>query len=406
MFLIQVGKNKGMKLLYILNITNRINSFSMSSLLAAKALGIDFHIAGYWSYSNEDERKKDEERFGIHIYQVDFHRNPFHPGNLRAYQQLSRIARRESFDAIHCNTPIGGLVGRIISQQRKVKEVIYQAHGFHFYKGAPILNWLLYYPVEKWMAHYTDDLICINQEDYAFAKHNLHLRRAGRVHYIPGIGIDTKKYEAAQIDRDAKRRELRLPSNLPLVLSVGELNYNKNHATVIRALTKLPQVHYAIAGRGPLQQELAAIAERLGVSDRVHFLGFRSDLDEIYPIADVFCLPSRREGLSTAIMEAMATGLPCIVSRIRGNVDLIEEGVGGFLCDARNPKSFSERISLLSNDETMRERMGNYNRGKIKEFEIHSVVEQISEIYLRVLEDSSSDENTQTHQANKKHCNI
>jgi glycosyltransferase involved in cell wall biosynthesis len=375
-----------MKLLYILNLTSRVNSFSMSSLLAAKDLGIDFHIAGNWSYSNKADRINDELRLGIHIYQIDFRRNPLHPLNVRAYRQLSRIARKENFDVIHCNTPIGGLVGRIIGHRCKVKEIIYQAHGFHFYKGASILNWLLYYPAEKWMARYTDDLICINQEDYKFAKQNFNLRHTGRIHYVPGIGIDTKKYEAIHVDRDAKRRELGLPTDLPLVLSVGELNCNKNHATVIRALTKLPQLHYAIAGRGPLQQELAAIAERLGVSDRVHFLGFRTDLAEIYSIADVFCLPSKREGLSTAIMEAMASGLPIVCSDIRGNRDLVVQNKGGRLVETMDKSSYATAIRDLIDDPQLRSVMAHFNTEHIKDFCLERVIDMMQVVYREALD--------------------
>ena len=161
---------KGKKLLYILNVATRVNNFSYTSMVAAQVLETEFHIAGNWSYGSDEERVADEKRCGIKIHQIDFIRTPYHPGNIKAYVQLKKLIQKEKYDGIHCNTPIGGVLGRIVGKKCKIEKMIYQAHGFHFYKGAPKKNWLLYYPVEKWLARYTDALITINQEDYEFAK--------------------------------------------------------------------------------------------------------------------------------------------------------------------------------------------------------------------------------------------
>lgn len=370
-----------MKLLYILNQTTGINSFSISSIQAASSMGIDYQIAGNWSYASEADRMRDEEKYGIRIYHVDFHRKPYHPGNLKAYSQLSRIAKREKFDAIHCNTPIGGLIGRLIGQRFGVKKVIYQAHGFHFYRGAPFLNWLLYYPVEKWMARLTDDLICINQEDYQFACEKLKLRNNGKIYYIPGVGINTKQYELSRTHTEISREMLGVPSDAPLVLSVGELNTNKNHATVIQALGKLSKVHYAIAGKGPLDELLWETARKVGVSDRVHLLGFRTDLAEIYPLADVFCLPSSREGLSTSIMEAMASGLPVVCSDIRGNRDLVIQEQGGYLVKPMDVSGFAAAIGAILNNPEKRNKMAAFNVGHASQFGLERIIDITRDIY-------------------------
>lgn len=378
-----------MKLLYILNQTSRVNTFSMSCLLAAKSLNIDFHIAGNWSYSSEMERKKDEEKYGIHIYQVDFRRNPLHPGNMKAYRQLSGIAKSENFETIHCNTPIGGLIGRIIGQRLKVNKVIYQAHGFHFYQGAPFFNWLLYYPAEKLMARITDGLICINLEDFGFSKNHFRLRNNGKIHYIPGVGIDTMKYDSARIDKIKKLEALGIPSDCPLVLSVGELNPNKNHATVIQAMKMLPQVHYLIAGKGPLENLLKETAIKYGVSDRVHFLGFRTDLAEIYPLADIFCLPSRREGLSTSIMEAMAAGLPVVCSDIRGNRDLVIQNEGGYLVKPMDVSGYALAIGSILKKPGKCAEMTAFNTRHIKQFGLDRIIEMLRNVYREAFYEES-----------------
>lgn len=370
-----------MKLLYILNTTNRVNAFCMSALLAAKALGIEFHIAGNWRYENEAQMREDEKRLGIRIYQIDFERFPLHPKNLGAIKQLQKIARAEGFDLIHCNTPTGGLAGRVLGLGMKGTRVLYQAHGFHFYQGAPFLNWALYYPFEKLMARLTDTLVCINREDYDFALSRLKPRRGGKVLYIPGVGVDTGRFQGDEARGAHKRAELGLPQNAFTVLMAGELNENKNHLTGFLALKQVPQAHLLLAGRGPLEARLKEEAQSLGIADRVHFLGFRTDLAEIYQASDLFCLPSFREGLCTALMEAMATGLPAVASDIRGNRDLVIPGKGGSLIKPTDTAGFGEAIRSLYEDAEKRKGMGRFNRERVKAFSLEAVTGQLKALY-------------------------
>ena len=171
---IDFHRKNEVKLLYVLNVAQRVNNFSHSAMLAAKELGFEFHIAGNWSYPSDLEREADEKEYGIRIHQIDFIRTPYHPGNWKAYVQLKKLVQREKYDVIHCNTPIGGVLGRVVGRQCKVPKIIYQAHGFHFFKGAPKTNWILFYPIEHWLARYTDVLITINHEDYNFAKNKFN----------------------------------------------------------------------------------------------------------------------------------------------------------------------------------------------------------------------------------------
>jgi glycosyltransferase involved in cell wall biosynthesis len=279
-------------------------------------------------------------------------------------------------------------MGRLAGRKNNCK-VIYTAHGFHFYKGAPLINWLLYYPVEKWLARYTDALITINQEDYDLARRKMKLRKGGKVYYVPGVGIDSEKFGKASIDKGAKRRELGIPEDAVLLLSVGELNQNKNHETVIRAIADM-NVYYVIAGTGESQQYLESLIDTHNLQDRVKLLGFRNDVKELYEASDIFVFPSFREGLSVAVMESMASGLPCVISRIRGNVDLIEDGVNGFLCDPRNALEFAEKIALLANNAELREKMGRTNRMVIQQFSTDIVIQKMQDIYAAELLGSSS----------------
>ena len=373
------------KILYILNIAKRVNSFSHTCMLAAQQAGMEFHIAGNWSYASDEEREADEERYGIRIHQIDFIRAPYHPGNRKAYAQLKALVEKENYDVIHCNTPVGGVLGRMIGKRFKTEHMIYQAHGFHFYKGAPFKNWLLYYPVEKWLAHYTDTLITINEEDYALAKTKMKLRKGGCVHYVPGVGIDLGQFYVSEEARADKRREFGIGDGDIMLLSVGELNDNKNHRAVIEALARVQdrRVYYVICGRGPLADKHKALAEELGVGDRVILAGFRTDVKDIYSAADIYIFPSFREGLSVALMEAMACERAIICSKIRGNTDLIEDGVSGRTV-VPNPKEIAEAIRGLLDEPETREAYGKAAKARLDKFEVGNVTQQYKRIYMEL----------------------
>lgn len=263
--------------------------------------------------------------WGCKVYPISCTRSPFNKGTVTAIREIRRIVREGNYDIVHCHTPIAAMCTRFACRKLRKSglKVFYTAHGFHFYKGAPLKNWLLYYPVEWLCAHWTDTLITINREDYARAKKHLH---AKRVEYVPGVGIDVDRFANTVVDRAAKRRELGIPEDAYLLLSVGELNENKNHAEVIRAIAEKADdnVHYMIAGEGSLRSNLLELASQCGISNRIHLLGFRSDVDELYKTADLFVLPSLREGLNVSLLEARAAGIPCKCKSIRGNVDIMK----------------------------------------------------------------------------------
>lgn len=372
------------KMLYILNIANRVNNFSYTSMKAAQELGYEYHIAGNWSYANDQERITDEKKYGIHIYQIDFIRTPYHPGNIKAYKQLKEIVEREQFDVIHCNTPIGGIVGRLVGKSCKVPTIIYQAHGFHFYKGAPLFNWLVYYPIEKVFAKYTDILITINKEDFDLAK-KFHLRNNGNVYYVPGVGIDLDNYVSDINNRELKRKEMGINDEIVLI-SMGDLIKRKNYETAIRALCKCNcnNLIYWICGVGPQESALKQLSSKLGISDRVRFLGFRNDVKELLNAADVFILTSFQEGLPRSTSEAMASGLPCLTSNIRGNTDLIDNGNGGRLLDSKDINGFASVIDELAGDLELRKRMKDCNLKRIKSFDTQTVIREIEKIYRTI----------------------
>lgn len=353
----------------------------MSSLMAAKELNVEYHIAGNWGYKNDSEREADERKYGIHIYQVDFMRSPINSKNIIAYKQLKEIVARENYDVIHCNTPIGGVLGRLVAKKYKTKHVIYQVHGFHFYKGAPKLNWLIYYPIEKWLARYTDTLITINQEDFDIAKRKFRLRKHGEIYLVPGVGIDLSQYESFKSYE--VRSSLGIADDDIMLISAGDLVDRKNYKLSIRVIAEadMSNLKYCICGTGEQLEKLKEYAKELGVESQIKFLGFRSDVKVLLQVADIFLFTTKQEGLPRSMMEAMASGLPCVASKVRGNTDLLEDGVGGYLCDVDNPIEFAEAIKKLAENSELRKQFGNANLKHILEFDISKIEHKIGSIY-------------------------
>lgn len=374
------------KILHISNIggKNFKVNFMQGTLKAVHKLGYDLYSVCNRTMSSEEQMKKEGEEYGLKLLHADIERSPFSRKNLKAYKQLIKIVQENGLEYIHCNTPVGGILGRLIGKKCKVKKVIYQAHGFHFYKGAPVKNWILYYPIERLLAHWTDAIITINKEDFEMAK-NFRLRKKGKVYYVHGVGIDTAEFRRNDSIRQEKRRELNMADDDIIILSVGELNANKNNKVIIEAMSKLKnkKIHYFLCGTGDLKEQMMMQAESCGISENVHFLGFRSDVKELYSAADIFVMPSLREGLSRSLMEAMSAGLPCVVSKIRGNVDLIEEGKGGFLFNPEDTQTIFEKIKMLAGNEELRINMGKHNEKAVLPYDIENVKEEIREMYLK-----------------------
>ena len=302
--------------------------------------------------------------------------------NLHTHKELKKIIDTNEYEIIHCHTPMGGALGRLAAREARKNgtKVIYTAHGFHFFKGSPLVNWLVYYPAERWLAKYTDVLITINKEDYNRAKDF----KAKRLEYVPGVGIDVDKFKNIEVNKVEKRNSIGINEDDFMVISVGELNKNKNHQVIIRAIAKLrdEKIKYVLCGQGPLENKLRELVNELDLENQVKFLGFRKDIPELMYVADLFAFPSFREGLSLSLMEAMASGLPVVCSKIRGNTNLIEEGKGGYLIDDSNESKFAQYVKLLFGNENIRLEMKEVNLNKIDEYNIRNVMFKYENIII------------------------
>ncbi len=371
------------QVLVITSVASMVDQFLLPNIRLLQDMGYVVHVACNFERGNTcgaeqiTALKKKLDEWNIIYHQIDFVRNVAKVSrNLLAFKQVKKLIAENPYVLIHCHSPIGGVITRLASRKARKHgvKVFYTAHGFHFYKGAPLKNWLLYYPVEKLCSLWTDVLITINQEDYALAQKKM---KAKRIAYVPGIGIDVDKFGNVAVHRQEKRKTLGIPQDSTLFLSVGELNENKNHEIVIRAIAN-KNIYYIIAGRGGLQAQLQNIIDDLHMHDRVKLLGFRTDVSELYKAADIFVFPSFREGLSVSLMEAMASGLPVACSRIRGNTDLIDEH-GGELFDPHSVEDCANAIEkILARDSA---KMHDHNTSVIHNFELGNINNIMKKLY-------------------------
>lgn len=377
------------KMLMLASVASMIDQFNMPNIQILQQQGYEVHVACNFqkgstcSMEKIAELKKRLEKMDVKYFQIDFSRNVLKLNEVKkAYDQVKSLCKKEKYQFIHCHSPIGGVIGRLAGHATKTK-VMYTAHGFHFYKGAPIVNWLIYYPIERWLARYTDMLITINKEDYERAKGF----KAKRVERIPGVGVDLERFQKSKSRRDDMRRKLGVEKEQIMLLSVGELNKNKNHKVVIEALEnfKDQNIVYCICGKGNELKQLEAMADKYGIRDMVKFLGFRSDVDDIYRCADIFVFPSYREGMSMALMESMACGLPVICSDIRGNNELIVNNKGGYCVGPDRVDEFASGIKKIAESAQLRKSCGEYNKRFIEKFSIDEVNEKMIQLYSELL---------------------
>lgn len=320
-------------------------------------------------------------------YDLPIQRSPFSLQNAKAYQKLKLIIDQNDYQIIHSHTPVGGVLARLASRAAREKgtKVLYTAHGFHFCKGSPAINWLIYYPIEKWLARYTDCLITINEEDFNRAKQ--HQFKAGRIEHVHGVGVNTEKFRPAEKEY---KKELRIAYGYNvgdfLMFYAAEFNKNKNQQLLIQVLAQIvdevPKAKLLLAGEGTSLQECRKLAKKLGVENQVHFLGFRKDIEQLLQISDVAVGSSFREGLPVNIMEAMSCGLPVIATENRGHRELITNQQEGWLIQGSDPQMFAKKIKLLAKGSAQRAVMGsNGRRLIINNFSTNKILHEKSTIY-------------------------
>jgi len=368
----KVFQNK--KVMVLCTTDNMITQFLIPHIRRMQELGAEVECVcartGKWFEEIEKE--------GIVCHEIAFKRSPINIANLKAYKKLKKLQKEKNYDIIYCQQPVGGLMGRLIGKKFK-KQVIYTAHGFFFFNGCKLKNKILYKTAEKWLSKYTDVLITINEEDFEAAKK----MKAKKVFKISGIGYEPKKFKDLDFDKEKFKKSLGIKKDEKVIVSVAEMIKRKNYETMIRAVSKLryEKIKYLICGCGVEEENLKNLVKKLGIEDKVVFLGYRNDIAKILAVSDVFLHCSFHEGLTVSLMEAMNSSLPVVTSNARGNKDLIEDQKGGFVCPPKDVKLITEKLKKLLDDGILRSEFGTYNKLLVKKYSLENVIKELDVIY-------------------------
>ncbi|WP_035618442.1 glycosyltransferase family 4 protein [Lacticigenium naphthae] len=389
------------KVLLLASISPMIESFNQENISLLQNKGCEVHVLANFQDPNNEmlqknmEFKKKLERNNIKVFDVPIQRKPFSFGNISVYQKIKSILHQEDYTFIHCHSPIGGVLGRLAARythNRKTK-VIYTAHGFHFFKGAPVKNWLIFYTVEKLLSSYTDYLITINPEDYHNAI-NRHFKM-NEIELVNGVGINLEKFKPTSNYYRRYLRELYGYSEEDILLIyVAELSKNKNQTQAINMMKtlieKFPQTKLLLVGDGDDHTRYSNMIHQMGLTKQVHLLGYRKDIVNLMSLSDIAISTSRREGLPVNVMEAMAIGLPLVVTNCRGNRDLVQNGVNGYIVEIDNYETLEDKIIRLIQNDRLRTKFGKRSTRFISPYKIQNVNNQMSDIYEKYMVENFS----------------
>lgn len=378
------------RVLIVATVPSMIGQFNMSNIHILLDMGYDVDVAAdfqdrsVWPTERVKKFRDELDQLGIKIVQLDFSRNLLKlKHHLKSYGEMIKIIKKRNYAFIHTHTPIASAIARLAAYKTGTK-IVYTAHGFHFFKGSPLRNWIIFYPIEKWLSKYTDVLITINKEDY---KRAVGKFKAKKTIYIPGVGIDTDRFAKCKVDRHNKRHELGVKDDDFVLLSVGELSKRKNQKIVFEALNvlkekgKIGDIIYLVVGKGELETEFEKLICNYRIENHAKLLGFRTDIDELCVIADCFVHPSIREGLGIAPLEAMAAGLPLIATSVNGIKDYTEDGISGCCISPDSLEEMVNAIYKMKTDIEFRKKCGANNEILAKTFDIKNTNNIMMKVY-------------------------
>lgn len=364
------------KVLFVATVTSHINSFHISYLKMFKENGYEVHVA---SYGNEKIEYCNKH------FNIPFQRNPFKRENIKAYKKLKDIIETNNYEIIHCHTPVGGVLTRLAARKTRKTEakVFYTAHGFHFYKGAPILNWLIYYPIEKWLSKYTDCLITINKEDYNIAKRKF--KKCKHIELVHGVGLDTKRFdeEFSNTEIDELKKKIGIKKDSIVLTYVAELNKNKNQILLIKTMEELVKENkkylLILVGDGTSKQELEKYVKEHKLEHYIKFLGRRNDVPAILKLTNIYVASSLREGLPVNVLEAMYVGLPIVATDNRGHRELIKDNQNGYI--ANDVDNMKNRIEKITTSEKILKKVESNSMVVNQNYTADIILEKMKKIY-------------------------
>ena len=355
--------------------------FNMANIEALQQLGYEVHLLANFEQGEGTEQQNQEyaassNKKGIITHSIPFQRHSL-KDNLSLIKPTQAVIEQEDFDLIHGHTETGGLILRLVGKTKGKK--VFTPHGMSFYKGAPVKTQLVYRPIEKWICSGMNLNIAINQEELSVLR-SWNKDTAALTH---GIGLDIARFSNRGANRSSIRAEFGIPDDAQVVLSVGELDNNKNHATIIRALQGI-DAYYMICGIGPNEDTLKRLAQETGMGNHLILAGYRRDIPDIIAACDIFAFPSFHEGMPVSLCEAMAGGLPVVCSRIRGSVDLVKDGINGYLVAPDDIDGWKSALTSLFAGGNLRQAFQEKALSSIKEYSRENVAKELYSLYQKV----------------------
>ena len=368
------------KVLFVATIDQHIRHFHYPFMKWFQDNGYEVHVAS----NGQEQLKYTDKKFDI-----QFDKIPIHLNNLKAYRQLSKLIGKENYELLHCHMPVGGVIGRLAAMKYRKQglRVIYTAHGFHFFKGSSICNWLIFYPIEKCLSFITDVLITINDEDFHLAKRKFHAKRIERVN---GVGVDLDKYiKVNDMQKFERRSQFGFKQDDIVLIFVAELSNRKNQQLLIHSMKhlryKVLNLKLLLVGEGRNYDKYTKLIHDLNLQDSVILADYQRDISNFLSLCDIALSSSKQEGLPVNLLEAMAMGLPVIASNCRGNNDLIRHHVNGLLYESNDMDQLIKSIIyLIDNRDLMRE-FADQNLQLSKKYALNLIVAHMISIYSEQL---------------------
>lgn len=370
-----------MKILFVTTISNTINAFLIPHIKLLIDQGNKVELA----CNLVEEINSDLIQLGCRMHNVNFQRNPFKKENITAYKKIKQIVATGGYELVHVHTPVASFMTRIACRKIADVKILYTAHGFHFSKGAPLRHWIIYYPLEKIAARWTDGIIIMNDEDHGLVQ-KLKVRKKNSIHKVHGVGIDLNRFAPQTEERKIQlRKEYDYSVEEFIIIFVAELSLRKHQDLLIKTVSiakkKIPNIKLLLVGDGEFREYYERLIGSLGLENNVELLGHRNDISNLLIISDLAVSSSRREGLPVNIMEAMAIGLPLIVTDCRGNRDLVRNGVNGIVIKNDDVEAFANSINMLFDSKELRLKFGEKSLSIIQNYSLENVLDEMREIY-------------------------
>lgn len=374
-----MSTEKPKKAIYVASVFGHFKAFHIPFLRMLQEQGFEVWAA---AKTTRKESREQLEEDGLKCIEIPFSRNPFGISSIKAYRLMRKLFRENHFDLVHVHTPAAAFIARAAARGTGQGKIVYTAHGFHFYKGAPFKNWLIYYAAEKIARKWTDVLITINKEDFENGR-KLGYEEKRSLFLTHGVGVDIERYQLPEEVRIATRKVLGIKEDCVVFICIGELNKNKNQKWLLEAWKEIKDGNrmLLIVGDGKLRNQLEAFA-RDNNTESVMFLGYRDDIPELLTASDVLVSVSRREGLPKNVMEAMAAGKPVIGSNVRGTRDLVKHDENGILVDLGDSLQLTNALQILSKSKDLREACGLRARSLVVDYSVERVMEEIKGVYI------------------------